>query len=161
MAKNTEEDIEPGIGLRIMDLPLPQVLDLIDKRVAAAEKAAAESKQHSLMAKAAAGEAGTAARDALKIEVDKLVPRVADAQAQAGRAEKLAKVALGIGEQNSKMLGGLAGTVAKLGARFVKFVTSYLNRTNQSRDGIMEDCADFVSIVPIVREPEKPELNRP
>ena len=153
MAKNNsviDENEELG---EIMVKPLPEILAEIKRSIKEIRQANAEAKEHALSAKMAASNAGKAANEALAKELSYLTPRIADAQAQAGRAEKAAKAAqttadgaLANGKSLAETMKTLAGLIDKAREE-VRALAKALLGSYREAQRFIASRVDFVTLV--------------
>ena len=95
------KEIEPGIGIEIMSMPLPQLLDKLESMIQAAQDAAEASKGHAMAARnAAAGEVDILRQEqakalaALEVKVLKALGKLANQQTET--ADRLIELLNGI-----------------------------------------------------------------
>jgi molecular chaperone GrpE (heat shock protein) len=139
-----------SVGPKIMTEPLPQILDELDAAIQAAKEAKAESDRLALKY---AQDVGDAAAAAIKAEIDKLLPRITDAQATAGKALQVANDAKKAADLNSGSIKGLARTIEDLSGllgktrkQLYRFAGAVVNTHHLSSHHIATECSDMVTL---------------
>jgi ABC-type transporter Mla subunit MlaD len=139
-------------GKKIMDESLPQILDELEQAIKDAHAASDEAKSFAQEARVFSAKAKDAANDVVRSEIEKLLPRITEAQGTAGQAMKAAKAAqvtadgaLANGKSLAETMKTLAGLI-DLARKEVRALATALLGSYREAQRFIASRVDFVTL---------------